>query len=207
MDLQCYHRNLKIAAFFQDKGDKSKKPKFTSRSTWYPEDYQIPYSVKQIIKADLDYFNKSFRVHDITPNLTKEETSALMSLKKNRNIVIKPADKGSAVVIMDKSQYIWEGYRQLLDPAYYKKLDSPIYPQTIFLIEKILLRLFENKFINIKQLEYLRGNQEPRSRIFYLLPKIHKPPEKWSVPHQIPPGRPIVSDCGSESYNTAEYIE
>lgn len=38
-----------------------------------------------------------------------------------------------------------------------------------------------------------------------------KPADKGSkiviVPFQIPPGRPIVSDCGSESFNVSEYID
>ncbi|PWA28401.1 hypothetical protein CCH79_00015972, partial [Gambusia affinis] len=38
-------------------------------------------------------------------------------------------------------------------------------------------------------------------------PKIHKEPEKWSKPHEIHPGRPIVSNCGSETYYTAEFID
>ncbi|XP_045897466.1 uncharacterized protein LOC123964654 [Micropterus dolomieu] len=40
-----------------------------------------------------------------------------------------------------------------------------------------------------------------------MLPKIHKDPAGWSKPHEIPPGRPIVSDCSSETYYTAEFID
>lgn len=29
----------------------------------------------------------------------------------------------------------------------------------------------------------------------------------WNPPFQIPPGRPIVSDCSSETHHTAEFIE
>ncbi|KAI3357064.1 hypothetical protein L3Q82_015447, partial [Scortum barcoo] len=47
----------------------------------------------------------------------------------------------------------------------------------------------------------------PRPRLFYLLLKIHKDPETWPVPFLIPGGRPIVSDCGSESYQVTEYID
>jgi len=36
---------------------------------------------------------------------------------------------------------------------------------------------------------------------------VHKDPSTWTVPHEIPPGRPIVSDCESESYRVAEYID
>ena len=34
-------------------------------------------------------------------------------MKNNENIIIKPADKGSAIVILDKQSYINEGQRQL----------------------------------------------------------------------------------------------
>ncbi len=51
------------------------------------------------------------------------------------------------------------------------------------------------------------GPDSPRPRLFYLLPKIHKAPASWPVPGVIPSGRPIVSDCGSETYNVAEFID
>ncbi|XP_061749458.1 uncharacterized protein LOC133548063 [Nerophis ophidion] len=143
----------------------------------------------------------------VAPNLTREEIEALYSLKINKHIVIKPADKGSAVVILDRSQYIWEGSRQLGDTTYYLPLSEPIYPQTIPLVEKIVDNLLLKKFINSKQKKYLLGEPDPRPRRFYMLPKIHKEPDKWSKPHEIPPGRPIVSDCGSETYRTAEFID
>ena len=39
-------------------------------------------------------------------NLTREERSALYNLKNDKNIVIKSADKGSAVVVWDRDDYI-----------------------------------------------------------------------------------------------------
>ena len=44
------------------------------------------------------------------------------------------------------------------------------------------------------------------TRTFYLLPKIHKPVNTWPD-NNTPPGRLIISDCGSESYDISEYIE
>ena len=57
-------------------------------------------------------------------NLTKEEYKAIKSLKNNKNIIIKPADKGSAVVILDRNAYIKEGQRQLNDTKFYEKTTS-----------------------------------------------------------------------------------
>lgn len=155
----------------------------------------------------LDLFERSFRTLRAESNLTPEENIALKELIDNRNIIIKPADKGSMVVIMDLEQYLWEGYRQLNDNNYYTKLKQPIYMQTFKEITLIFNKIYEKKLINAKQRNYLIGDSEPRARRFYLLPKIHKDPSKWSKPLLIPPGRPIVSDCNSETYRSAEYID
>ncbi|KAI5093842.1 hypothetical protein C0J45_15566, partial [Silurus meridionalis] len=140
-------------------------------------------------------------------NLTIADKRALTQLQKNRNVIIKPADKGSAVVIMDRASYIQEAYRQLNQSCYYRKLDEPLFRTTGPEIRRILVRLKEDGFINQRQFTYLLGPDNPRQRLFYLLPKIHKDAKTWSIPFEMPPGRPIVSDCGSDTYATAEYIE
>lgn len=53
-----------------------------------------------------------------------EEERALRELKVNQNIVIKPADKGSKIVIMDKQQYRLEVQRQLGNEKYYKCISN-----------------------------------------------------------------------------------
>lgn len=205
-DLQQYHRRLKLAAYFQNETD-SNPPPFTPKSDWVPPADKLPTDLCTLFKRDLEYFKKHFRPSQEEPNLTLEETNALKQLKSAKQIVIKPADKGSAIVIWDREQYLWEGYRQLNDPKYYKKLDGPIYLDTVPMVKNIAQALYQKKHINAKQKSYLLGNAEPRSRRFYMLPKIHKDPAKWSKPHEIPPGRPIVSDCGSETYYTAEFLD
>ena len=126
--------------------------------------------------------------------------------KNNKDIVIKKADKGSATVIMEKSNYLTEGFRQLNNPKFYKKLDAPIYPQTATKIVATLKKMTEERWINEKQFDFLAPPEIPRPRYFYLLPKIHKSHDQWPSP-LMPPGRPIVSDCGSESKNVSKFIE
>lgn len=110
-------------------------------------------------------------------------------------------------MIMDRTQYIQEAHRQLNNTAHYRKLTRPMYPDTAQEIHSIIQTLLDKKYITKKQSLYLRGEENPRPRIFYLLPKIHKPPQSWSIPYEVPAGRPIVSDCNSESYRIAEYID
>ena len=140
-------------------------------------------------------------------NLSKEEINALKSLRENKDIIIKPADKGSCTVVMNKTDYIAEGHRQLSNKRHYKKLDGPIYPKISEKISDILKELYLEGFIDKRQLEYLDVPNNPRERKFYLLPKIHKEKSKWTGNGRIPPGRPIVSDCDSDTYKIAEYID
>ena len=39
----------------------------------------------------------------------KKEFKAIRALRSNDDIIIKPAEKGSSIVIMDKAQYVNEG--------------------------------------------------------------------------------------------------
>ncbi|KAK2846437.1 hypothetical protein Q5P01_009436 [Channa striata] len=177
------------------------------KSVWTPSDDKLPDNIKKLVIRDLEDFRKGFKFYKEQPNLTGEEVIALRELVNNNHIVIKPADKGSAVVIMGRDPYVFEVHRQLNDNTYYKPLTAPIYVQTTPLVHSIIDTLKDKQFITDKQRQYLRGDRDPRERRFYILPKIHKDPAKWTVPHLIPPGRPIVSDCGSEMYQTAEYID
>ena len=56
-------------------------------------------------------------------------------------MVIKKADKGSVVLIMDKQNYITEGYHQLNNHNHHEKISETIYPRTATQITGILNKL------------------------------------------------------------------
>ena len=201
-----FGRRLKIAYHFRKSKFNHQPEKFIDKSKWEPSDKLMPSEILETIQnINTDLTNLEVPKH--TQNLPNAELAALRQLRSNPFIVIKPADKGSSSVIMDKDNYISEGYRQLDNPSHYKKLDKPIFHSTGQKINEILTDLHQQNFISSKQLLYLKPPLEPRARRFYLLPKIHKPLDKWPIKNQMPPGRPIISDCDSESYKVAEYID
>ena len=53
-------------------------------------------------------------------NLSKEEWLAMRGLAEDRNIIIKPVDKGSCVVVWDREDYIAEIDRQIIDNETYE---------------------------------------------------------------------------------------
>ena len=68
------------------------------------------------------------------------ERRAINSLRSDRSIIIKSADKGGAVVIMDTIKYIEEAMRQLNNTAHYEEIQEN-------LLNKINLEI--NNFIDL----------------------------------------------------------
>ena len=132
-------------------------------------------------------------------NLTKLEKSALRELSKNTDKVFKKADKGSAVVIMNRDDYVAEGMSQLSNPAFYKEVKHDLTEKHNKIVTDHLHFYKDRGDISEKTYDYL-VNDMPRTSKFYMLPKIHKNLEK-------PPGRQIVSanDCPTEKIS--EFVE
>lgn len=204
-EVQTYHRRLKLTSHF---GPSSNQPlrKFLGKSNWEPPTPKIPRIVQDLIEEDRNTV-KLTRTKPDSPNISEQEERELKFFLKEDSIIIKKADKGNSIVIMDKNDYKFEVYRQLNDTQYYKPLEQPIYKETAIKINEILQNMLEEGFLTNKQVTYLQGKTPARPRLFYLLPKIHKPKSEWTIPNKIPKGRPIISDCGSESYEIAEYLE
>lgn len=215
-------RNLKLRDYFWDQPaiDNDRRPTFTNPSNWTPADRKISEPTLQTIDKIVNSTDTYLRRHRVinTPtgqrillpycrdNLTPDERRAITELRSNQTIIVKPADKGSATVVMDRSAYITEVYRQLNNEQYYRKLDRPIYTDNIPKINEILKEMVDCGHITSKQFAYLSAKPTDRQRFFYVLPKIHKDRDTWPQPERMPQGRPIVSDTGSESYRVAEYI-
>ena len=79
---------------------------FQPKSTFNPRNTEVAIEVymssleEKLMKIEIskDKYN----------NLTSEERQALYDLKNDKNIVIKAADKGSALVVWDREDYIKE---------------------------------------------------------------------------------------------------
>ncbi|CAJ0933513.1 unnamed protein product, partial [Ranitomeya imitator] len=123
-------------------------------------------------------------------NLNSSEKQALDSLSRNKNIIIKPADKGGATVVMNRNQYTAEVRRQLSDPTTYRKLHTDPTYNVRQKITTILNKHHQLKTIDTKTRTYLINHHPPVIPVLYILPKIHKDLHN-------PPGRPIVASTNS----------
>ena len=57
-------------------------------------------------------------------NISNNDVDKIKGLGKNNNIVIKRADKGNSIVILDTVDYLREGLRQLSDNTFYQYMSS-----------------------------------------------------------------------------------
>ena len=145
------------------------------------------------LRADVNRVLRSS--HPPKPNLTKAQNIALRELKRDRDRIVLTADKGVAMVVMDKQDYINKA-NQLLNQNTYKVISKD--PTTTIKNKLInILRVIKTKTglgsYSYKAM-YPTGCVPPK---FYGLPKIHKPDT---------PLRPIVSSCGSVTYGVAKEL-
>ncbi|XP_071493045.1 uncharacterized protein [Diadema antillarum] len=179
-----------------DIGDVKVTP-FHQKSSWIPPKNRVP-SLETYIEAVSSQVHSADTLdiasHD---NLPKEERQALSSLKNRSDIIIKPADKGSAVVVMDRQQYIDEAMKHLRNPSHYTLLDFDPTNNFSQQIQSTLDDMKEHEHLTKKAHKFLSPVNAKPAR-FYLLPKIHKPGN---------PGRPILSGNGSPTENISLFVD
>ena len=170
--------------------------KFKNPSSWCPKG---PPSLESMVSVNEHFLNSCHLRAPSIHNLSMDEKSALAELKSATQIVIKPADKGSAVVIQNRDDYITEGLRQLSDSNFYTETDSDLTHNHNELIHSLASKLHEQGQISDKCRNYL-CIQKPKTPQLYLLPKIHK--NKTPVP-----GRPIVSANNSPTERISQLAD
>ena len=122
----------------------------------------------------VDYLNnQSFDMAAIKnkSNISKNEWEAIKSLEENNSIVIKEADKGGAVVVMNKTHYYSMVVKILQDEVTYKKSNENCDKKVFKDLEKLVAK-FSNCLLKEEQ-DFLTKFSFSTSN-FYGLPKVHK---------------------------------
>ena len=128
-------------------------------------------------------------------NISKEEQKAIGELKKDNTRLILTTDKGVALVVMDKEEYVQKAKELLDQPTYWSISNDPTtkYKNKLVNLLKAIKSEGEMEESLYRRL-YPTGTGAPK---FYGLPKIHK---------EGIPLRPIVSSIGAVSYETSKEL-
>ena len=154
----------------------SEIPSFRPKSSWKPPKGN-PNLELFLSKVEQDLF-KTIKTPTKYFNLSSDEWKAIRSLADDRSIVIKKADKVSAVVVWDRVDYIKVAQKQLKDESVHKKVNFK--DQNLSeLVDKSnhFFRGLKTKgCITDKNLKYFTYQYKKACNLgkLYLLPKIHK---------------------------------
>ena len=139
--------------------------------------------------------NRKARCHR---NISKEEQRALEILRNYDDIIIKQADKGSAVVILDRDRHVAEAMRQLNDSEVYILLKKDPTVDMIKIVNGRVEKLQKDGCISHSTVKYLMVNNDAKAGRFYLLPEIHK---------KNCPRRPVISSCNTPTEKIAPFVD
>ena len=126
-NIQTFSRKLRLLEYFDDNSNENEndnteinKSLVKKKSTFCPAPKR-----NKILDQQIEYLNnlplETINVEE-KHNITKSQWLSLNSLIQDKEIIIKKADKGGAVVIMTSKHYEKMIYLQLHDEQTYKKL-------------------------------------------------------------------------------------
>ena len=130
-----------------------------------------------------------------SPNITKEQQDALKSLKEDKSIMILPADKGRASVVLDADTYHAK-MSSLIDSGPYQLLNKDPTDRLTRKLSEKLLTLKRNGNISEAVYNKIRPRHKQPPRV-YGLPKTHKANT---------PFRPIVSCVNTFAYDASAFL-
>ena len=195
-DFKQFARRMRLKYLFSHK-KKSKIHPFYVKSNWQP-----PRSHSRALETFLAKVSKSMRELQFSPvpdNLSPSEREALRTLRSNKSINIKKADKGTTTVIMDTQNKASEGLEELNKPTFYQPIDQPMVDVTASKVRDIVDELLRNDHIDNMTHKFLSTDQDsPRIPEFYTLTKIHK---------KIPVGRPIMSGSSGPTERISSFVD
>ena len=174
-DIKEYTRRLRLAEYFNttesDESDSNEPEDLVrNKSNFNPKKgrngmLDTVCETLQSLTLDTTH-NKSVR-----NNLSKNEEKALRSLASDKTIIIKEADKGGAVVIMNAAYYERKITHMLSNTEFYTEVAENQDKKAMQKIKKLLHK--HSSVLSEKEEDFVI-NFDYKESCFYGLPKIHK---------------------------------
>jgi hypothetical protein len=207
-ELASFTRNLRLRAQFGD-GKSSVDLTYRVKNPAF-----VPCMASEGVEAFItdvkDTVRKCFQheqqlVTGMQCNMSKAQQQVLSSLKRDKDIVIKPADKNMGLCIVDKAWYMAECSRNLSDTTTY----MPVLTTTDMIVMEVSRKLhvltercYTMGHISEEVKKYLDHALEQNHELphMYLVPKVHKVtgPQDALTGRTIVPGHSWVTTAASK---------
>ena len=138
--LDKFFRNANLFLFFSEEDNSQEEIEINSTDGFKHKNLKLPSKFNPPKPNMLEHIQEILTDRILTHNpnrnrprnLTNKQYQLLEELQNNNSIVIKKADKGSNIVIMDREFYIKEAMRQLSDTKFYKSCKENLTLETLF---------------------------------------------------------------------------
>ena len=167
-DTKAFCRKLRLAEYFLDKDYTTDESLVKNKSSFNP-----PRGRDKYLDTYIDYTMNLplHQTHAKRYNMSWTQKRSVNKLKNLTDVIFKEADKGGAIVIMDKDYYGKKMLEMLQDKDTYKELPSNADKDTF---KKISFCINKHKdVLTEKEKDYLLEFSSKTSN-FYGLPKVHK---------------------------------
>lgn len=202
-DLDTWERRMRLREYFfeeddeldDDDDDDEMHNKFKKQSTWTPSpgrDKWLDAYIKAVKDDIMSGLKWRFKM-----NVSKEEETAIQELLRNDGIVIRPADKGSGVVIMDTAEYVRKLEDGMEDSDTYDAVDNDTTRGVQNKVKKVTDKLYKKGSITKDVKSYITSSDCTSGKL-QGNPKLHKP----GVPL-----RAIVNGRNHPTEKMAEVVE
>ena len=198
---------MRLKEFYWDVRNTRNKQinQYKKPSTWTPSngrDQVLDCYINAVESSILERTNTGGR--KLCSNITKEERMAINELKRDKNIVIFQADKGAAVVVQNRKDYLHEANNQLNcedqngDEVYHRVAGDPT-SEFVGKVKQAVQHPLVTNVIDPDTANYLVVEKARPDNMYFVL-KIHKP-------QRPPPVRPICSTINSASANISKWVD
>lgn len=194
-DIKEFERKAQLPYNFatMDSHGGKKRDRQISRFGYRKTDYEPKYTCPEVKKARKDIESNIQKLTGSNKryyNLTKGQYEAIKTLQ-DKDIIIKPCDKGAGICVMTPEDYERKCYNLLNDKKDYKRISHDLTNHIFSLASSIVSDICAAGGINETEYDALMDYQ-PRLPNFYGLPKIHKKDQ---------PMRPIISQIQGPTYH------
>ena len=174
-DIKSFVRLLKLKEFFFNRPNNNEDDSLVKPSSDFTP-YKIRHPVLQSVCDTLVSTAENLQnlvPHNNYSNLSYEERIALQDLKNDNSIVIREADKGNVVVILDREFYKNKMLSTLNDTNIYMRHKKNIDNSISLKIKKFASKFYTSGVLTLKERKYIT-NFNFTTANFYGNPKIHK---------------------------------
>lgn len=125
----------------------------------------LPQQVMDILEEKKEQLD-SLQSHPYRPNLSARELEILDGLRSDKELTIRAADKGSAMVVQDSREYLGVGDAHLSDVETYEKMEYDYSKALAIRINQRLKHFHQKGFLSKFTYDRLRLNPD---EILYVL--------------------------------------